>query len=136
MFLWIEKLIKVYWTTFYNMRHIVYHNPPSYLSHFFFGNIYVNYIPRHASRQKKLEDEPCRHCLWSFWGYYNTPVKQYILNTVQIWKSKSLFPCIMTIWCIHRTYYCNYQNISINNFECSIIESTQVTVKAHGTLSL
>lgn len=28
----------------------------------FFGNIYVNYIPRHASWQKKLEDEPCRHC--------------------------------------------------------------------------
>lgn len=61
LFLWIEKLIKVYWTTFHNMRHIVYHNPPSY-PHFFFGNIYVNYIPRHASWQKKLEDEPCRHC--------------------------------------------------------------------------
>lgn len=43
-----RKLIKVYWTTFYNVRHIVYHNPPSY-PHFFFGNIYVNYIPRHAS---------------------------------------------------------------------------------------
>lgn len=56
-----RKIDKGILETFHNMRHIVYHNPPSY-PHFFFGNIYVNYIPRHASWQKKNEDEPCRHC--------------------------------------------------------------------------